>query len=442
MKKAVVFLIDDDVDLLASATDWIEMNGFEVAAFSNAIDAIRQLDNVVPDVLVSDIRMPSVDGMTLLATVKKSHPAVPVVLLTGHGEVQLAVKAMKAGAEDFLEKPYDADHLIAVLEKAVKRHALSAEIGRLQKVVRRVSNDTEEIIGSHPSMIRLREQVRTIAALDVDVLVIGETGTGKELVARTLHEQSARASRPFVPINCAAIPEAAFESELFGYAKGAFPGADKDRAGKFEYASGGTILLDEADALPLPLQAKLLRVLQERTIERLGENRSRPVDVRVLATSKTDLQEAIRQNRFRSDLYFRLSATTIPLPPLRSRDNDILLLYAHFARLAAQRYGVSPARLEPEAGYQLLKEDWPGNVRELKNRAEAEALGLDWIQGSDLSPDKNTEFLAGLNDELKHYERTLIQRALATSGNNIAKAAAILRIPRRTLSEKISRLGL
>ncbi|MCB1440882.1 MAG: sigma-54-dependent Fis family transcriptional regulator [Nitratireductor sp.] len=442
MKKAVVFLIDDDVDLLASATDWIEMNGFEVAAFSNAIDAIRQLDNVVPDVLVSDIRMPSVDGMTLLATVRKSHPAVPVVLLTGHGEVQLAVKAMKAGAEDFLEKPYDADHLIAVLEKAVKRHALSAEIGRLQKVVRRVSNDTEEIIGSHPSMIRLREQVRTIAALDVDVLVIGETGTGKELVARTLHEQSARASRPFVPINCAAIPEAAFESELFGYAKGAFPGADKDRAGKFEYASGGTILLDEADALPLPLQAKLLRVLQERTIERLGENRSRPVDVRVLATSKTDLQEAIRQNRFRSDLYFRLSATTIPLPPLRSRDNDILLLYAHFARLAAQRYGVSPARLEPEAGYQLLKEDWPGNVRELKNRAEAEALGLDWIQGSDLSPDKNTEFLAGLNDELKHYERTLIQRALATSGNNIAKAAAILRIPRRTLSEKISRLGL
>ena len=442
MKKGVVFLIDDDVDLLASATDWIEMNGFEVAAFSNAIDAIRQLDNVVPDVLVSDIRMPSVDGMTLLATVRKSHPAVPVVLLTGHGEVQLAVKAMKAGAEDFLEKPYDADHLIAVLEKAVKRHALSAEIGRLQKVVRRVSNDTEEIIGSHPSMIRLREQVRTIAALDVDVLVIGETGTGKELVARTLHEQSARASRPFVPINCAAIPEAAFESELFGYAKGAFPGADKDRAGKFEYAAGGTILLDEADALPLPLQAKLLRVLQERTIERLGENRSRPVDVRVLATSKTDLQEAIRQNRFRSDLYFRLSATTIPLPPLRSRDNDILLLYAHFARLAAQRYGVSPARLEPEAGYQLLKEDWPGNVRELKNRAEAEALGLDWIQGSDLSPDKNTEFLAGLNDELKHYERTLIQRALATSGNNIAKAAAILRIPRRTLSEKISRLGL
>jgi len=442
MKKGVVFLIDDDVDLLASATDWIEMNGFEVAAFSNAIDAIRQLENVVPDVLVSDIRMPSVDGMTLLATVRKSHPAVPVVLLTGHGEVQLAVKAMKAGAEDFLEKPYDADHLIAVLEKAVKRHALSAEIGRLQKVVRRVSNDTEEIIGSHPSMIRLREQVRTIAALDVDVLVIGETGTGKELVARTLHEQSARASRPFVPINCAAIPEAAFESELFGYAKGAFPGADKDRAGKFEYASGGTILLDEADALPLPLQAKLLRVLQERTIERLGENRSRPVDVRVLATSKTDLQEAIRQNRFRSDLYFRLSATTIPLPPLRSRDNDILLLYAHFARLAAQRYGVSPARLEPEAGYQLLKEDWPGNVRELKNRAEAEALGLDWIQGSDLSQDKNNKFLAGLNDELKHYERTLIQRALTTSGNNIAKAAAILRIPRRTLSEKISRLGL
>ena len=176
MKKAVVFLIDDDVDLLASATDWIEMNGFEVAAFSNAIDAIRQLDNVVPDVLVSDIRMPSVDGMTLLATVRKSHPAVPVVLLTGHGEVQLAVKAMKAGAEDFLEKPYDADHLIAVLEKAVKRHALSAEIGRLQKVVRRVSNDTEEIIGSHPSMIRLREQVRTIAALDVDVLVRTSAG--------------------------------------------------------------------------------------------------------------------------------------------------------------------------------------------------------------------------------------------------------------------------
>lgn len=442
MTKGVIFLVDDDRDLLTSAVDWIEMNGFEVSGFNNAVDALKQMDNVVPDALVSDIRMPGVDGMTLLSTAKKRYPALPVILLTGHGETQLAVKAMKLGAEDFLEKPYDADHLIAVLNKAVERHAMSAEIGRLQKLVRSHTSATEEIIGNHPSMVRLKEQIAAIATSEVDALIVGETGTGKELVARALHEKGTRAARPFVPINCAAIPEAAFETELFGYVKGAFAGADKDRAGKFEYSSGGTILLDEVDALSLPLQAKLLRLLQERTIERLGENRSRPIDVRVLATSKTDLRDLCQKNEFRLDLYYRLSAVIITVPPLRARNNDIILLYAHFSRRAAQRYGMKPFKLQPDLGYQLLRENWPGNVRELKNRAEAQALGLDWIHRSDPLQEDESALSAGLNDEIQSYEKALIQKALMTTGNNITKAAEILRIPRRTLSEKIARFGL
>lgn len=442
MKKDHVFLVDDDRDLLASASDWIEMNGFQVTGFNNAIDALKQLDNVVPDVLVSDIRMPGVDGMTLLSTVRKSHPGLPVVLLTGHGETQLAVQAMKAGAEDFLEKPYDADHLIAVLNRAIKRNTMSAEIRRLQKVVLSSPEGVGEIIGNHPSILRLRERIATVASLDVNVLIVGETGTGKELVARTLHAQSDRAARPFVPINCAAIPDAAFETELFGFAKGAFQGADKDRSGKFEYASGGTVLLDEVDALAPPLQAKLLRVLQEKMVERLGENRSRPIDVRVVATSKTDLQSAIANNEFRADLFYRLSGVTISVPPLRDRASDILLLYAHFARLAARRYGSKPNEIEPEHGFRLLAEAWPGNVRELKNRAEAQALGIDWALESASRGDAQSAPSAGLNDEIRQYEKSLIQRALTTSGNNVAEAARILQIPRRTLSEKISKFGL
>ena len=442
MTKDHVFLVDDDRDLLASASDWIEMNGYQVTGFQNAVDALRQLDNIVPDVLVSDIRMPGVDGMTLLSTVRKSHPGLPVILLTGHGETQLAVRAMKAGAEDFLEKPYDADHLIAVLNRAIKRNTMSAEIRRLQQIVLNSADAVGEIIGNHPSIVRLRERIATVASLDVNVLIVGETGTGKELVARTLHEQSERAARPFVPINCAAIPDAAFETELFGFAKGAFQGADKDRSGKFEYASGGTVLLDEVDALALPLQAKLLRVLQEKMVERLGENRSRPIDVRIVATSKTDLQSAIANNEFRADLFYRLSGVTVSVPPLRERANDILLLYAHFARLAARRYGSKPYELAPEHGFRLLMETWPGNVRELKNRAEAQALGIDWALETGSRGDAQSAPSAGLNDEIRQYEKSLIQRALATSGNNVAEAARILQIPRRTLSEKIAKFGL
>ncbi|BCH32766.1 Fis family transcriptional regulator [Mesorhizobium sp. L-8-10] len=439
MSRGHILLVDDDRDLLKAATNWLEVSGFAVSAFHRPEEAYQQLMRDEPDVVVSDIRMPGIDGMTLLNSIIKIRSDVPVILMTGHGDVTLAVKAMKRGAEDFIEKPYDAEHLLSLLDKAVEKRRMKQEIARLQGLVHEGSGGSE-IIGDSPAMRDLRSRVEMLADLDIDVLVIGETGSGKELVAQALHRQGRRHAGPFVAINCAALPESIFESEVFGHAKGAFTGALSDRQGKFEHADGGTIFLDEIESMPLGLQAKILRVLQERVIERLGENRLRPVDVRVVAAAKSDLSGEIAAGRFREDLFYRLATVDVRIPPLRQRKDDIGLLFGHFASLAAHRYGRAERSMSADLVARLRQEEWRGNIRELKARAERFALGLDGaISSGEAQP---TDDPLTLPEQLADFEGDLIRRAIEDSDGNTAKAAASLGIPHRTLNEKIARLGL
>ncbi|ASY66695.1 C4-dicarboxylate transport transcriptional regulatory protein (plasmid) [Sinorhizobium sojae CCBAU 05684] len=438
MSRGSILLVDDDHDLLKAAADWLEINDFSVRAFHRPEEAYQQVMREEPDVVVTDIRMPGIDGMTLLTSIVRQRSDVPVILMTAHGDVTLAVKAMKQGAEDFIEKPYDADHLLSILDKAVEKRRMKQEIARLQGLVQ--AGDRVEIVGDSPAIRDLRHRVQMLAEVDIDVLIIGETGTGKELVAQALHRQSGRAAGPFVAINCAALPESIFESEVFGHAKGAFTGALNDRQGKFEHAAGGTVFLDEIESMPLGLQAKILRVLQERMVERLGENRLRPIDVRIVAAAKSDLSGEIAAGRFREDLFYRLATVDVRIPPLRQRGQDIGLLFGHFASLAARRYGRAERIVSADLLARLGQEEWRGNVRELKARAERFALGFDAGGSEDSGPASGD--IPTLPEQVAVFEAEVIRRAIEQSEGNTARAAARLGIPHRTLNEKISRLGL
>ncbi|MDR7031215.1 two-component system C4-dicarboxylate transport response regulator DctD [Rhizobium rosettiformans] len=431
-------MVDDDGDHLRAVTDWLTVSGFDVLAFERAEDAFKAVLDQRPDLVLTDLRMPGIDGVTLLNSIKRKAACVPVILLTAHGDVAAAVDAMKRGAEDFIEKPYDADRLVALLTKAVEKGRMSREIDRLQSLVEQ-QNEADAIIGDGPAMLALKRRVSALAQVDLDVLIIGETGTGKELVARALHNRSGRAAGPFVAINCGALPESIFESEVFGHVKGAFTGALSEREGKFEFADGGTVFLDEIEAMPPVLQAKILRVLQERVVERLGENRLRPVDVRIIAAAKTDLSAEMAAGRFREDLYYRLASVDIRIPALRERVEDIEQLFVHFATLAARRYG--QAELRPTAGFLagLRQEPWRGNVRELKARAERFALGLD---ADELQPAMSQMQTLALPEQIALYEAQLIASALSKNNGNTAHTAADLGIPVRTLNEKVSRYRL
>ena len=440
MSRGRIVLVDDDRDLLKAAADWLAVSGFSVDAFHRPEEAFSAVLREEPDVVVTDVRMPGIDGMTLLNSLTRRKGDVPVVLITAHGDVSLAVQAMKQGAEDFLEKPYDADRLLSVLDKAVEKRRMKQEIARLQNLVD-VRREPAAIVGDSPAIRDLRERAETLADVDIDVLIIGETGTGKELVAQALHRLSRRAAGPFVAINCGALPETIFESEVFGHAKGAFTGAIADREGKFEHAAGGTVFLDEIESMPLGLQAKILRVLQERVVERLGENRPRPVDVRIVAAAKSDLSSDIAAGRFREDLFYRLATVDIRIPPLRQRRSDIGLLFGHFASLAAHRYGRPIRPVPTERIAQLQRQEWRGNVRELKAQAERFALGLD----EPAAAANDEPFVADaltLPERMAVYEAHLISEAYNLSEGNAARAAAGLGIPLRTFNEKLARRGL
>jgi two-component system, NtrC family, C4-dicarboxylate transport response regulator DctD len=439
VSRGRIIVVDDDRDHLRAVSDWLAVSGFDVGSFERAEEAYKAALEDGVDIVLTDVRMPNIDGMTLLNSLQRQKPELPVVLLTAHGDVSLAVAAMKRGAEDFIEKPYDAERLISVLNKALEKKRMKEEIVRLQGLVGDVK-PSETLIGDSASMQALRQRVAALAAVDIDVLIIGETGTGKELVAQALHRQSSRASAPFVAINCGALPETLFESEVFGHVKGAFTGALTERVGKFEFAEGGTIFLDEIEAMPLSLQAKILRVLQERVIERLGENRLRPVNVRILAAAKSDLSAEMSASRFREDLFFRLATVDVRIPTLRERREDIEALFVHFASLAARRYGRSERDLSPELLADLKSQDWKGNVRALKARAERFALGLDELPTS--SGTGGDARATSLPDQLAAYEGSVIAQALQNHQGSTARAAADLQIPLRTLNEKIAKYSI
>lgn len=433
---ADVFVVEDDADHRVALCDLVGAAGHAVRGFSGGAGALAALDDAMPDLLLTDLRMPGMDGLDLLFAIKARSGDLPVILLTGHGDVGHAVQAMRAGAEDFLEKPYDAAHLISIIERALSARATRTELGRLQAAL--AERAEASILGTSRAIRALRSRIAALAPLDVDVVITGETGTGKELAARALHAASLRKDGPFVAVNCAAIPDAMFEMLMFGHAAGTFAGASEVRIGKVEAASGGTLLLDEVEALPLPSQAKLLRALEERAVERLGEHRLRPIDLRVIAATKIDLRAAGSLGTFRPDLFFRLKGAELSTPSLREAGEDIPLLFIHFAQLAARRYG----RPDPQATQALLqslkRRAWEGNVRELKSHAEAFVLGL-----VDALAESRTVMSTGsLAEKVAEFEAREIAAALDRHRGNTVRAAESLGLPRRTLNDKMRRYGI
>jgi two-component system C4-dicarboxylate transport response regulator DctD len=426
-----VFVVDDDADHLAALCDLIEVGGHTATGFSHAEHAIDAARKNPPKAILTDLRMPGMDGMALTEAVADMAADIPVIMLTGHGDVAAAVKAIQAGAEDFLEKPYDAQHLLSVLNRTLRAQATRAELARLQS---ELAHKADTILGESAALVTLRDQLSALAPLNVDVILTGETGTGKELCARILHSASPRATGPYVALNCAALPESLFEFEVFGHAAAAFPGA-LEKPGKLESANGGTLVLDEVEAMPLPVQAKLLRALQERHVERLGENQLRPLDLRIITTAKTGLRQAITEGRFRADLFYRLNGAELHLPPLRGLGPDIALIFAHYATLAARLYGRTAPDISISLRRNLQRHDWPGNIRELKTAAERLALGL----GPSVPQNAKAETLP---ERVAAYEAREIAAALDRFNQSVERAAQSLGIPRRTLADKMARYGI
>ncbi|KIK87203.1 sigma-54-dependent Fis family transcriptional regulator [Pseudomonas koreensis] len=430
-----VMVVDDESSIRNAVEQWLSLSGFEVQLFSRAEDCLAALPAHFPGVILSDVRMPGLSGLQLLAEVQKRDADLPVILLTGHGDVPMAVEAMRDGAYDFLEKPFSPDTLLGSLRRALDKRRLVLENRALHAQADHRARLDATLLGVSRGMQTLRRQVLDLAALPVNVLIRGETGSGKELIARCLHDFGPRADKPFVALNCAAIPEQLFEAELFGHESGAFTGASGKRIGKLEYADGGTLFLDEIESMPLAQQVKLLRVLQEQKLERLGSNQSIRVDLRIVAATKPDLLDEARAGRFREDLAYRLNVAELRLPPLRDRREDIPLLFESFAFNAAQRLGRTFAPLSGAQLSHLLSHDWPGNVRELANVAERQVLGLD-EPVQDIDPGQS------LAAQQEAFEAQCLRAALTRHKGDVKAVLEELQLPRRTFNEKLQRHGL
>jgi two-component system C4-dicarboxylate transport response regulator DctD len=433
--KQTVLLIDDDEAMRRSTEQALELADFAVQSFANAEAALPFIGRGFTGAVISDIQMPGMDGMSLLERLTLADRDLPVILITGHAEVSLAVEAMRRGAYDFIEKPFSTQRLAAVLRRALDRRALVIENRRLRAAAGQRDDLEARLPGRSAAVIDLRRLIRTLGPSEADALITGPTGAGKEVVAQAMHDLSPRAGRPFVAINCAALPAQLIESELFGHEAGAFPGALRPRFGRFEHARGGTILLDEIGSMPLDLQARLLRVLQDRVITRLGSNDPITLDVRFLATSKADLAQAAAQGTFRPDLLYRLAVATIRVPPLTDRREDIPLLFLQLVREAAARHGVEDRVPDPELLADLSARDWPGNVRELRNAADRFVLGLDWMEAAGAQAPRLADRVAG-------FERSVIAGAIAAHQGHLRKVYESLGISRKTLYEKMQKHGL
>lgn len=438
-----VLLVEDEEDVRLGCEQALKLAGIAVEGFESAEDARPHLVPDVAGVLVTDVKLPGMDGLDLLRAARGIDPALPVVLVTGHGDVAMAVGAMREGAYDFIEKPFSSEHLVEVVRRALEKRRLVLDNRRLRRHIGGRQTLDESIRGVSPAMAEVRRLVEQLAGTSADVLVQGETGTGKELVARALHELSPRRGRNFVAINCGALPESVFESEIFGHEAGAFTGAIKRRVGKIEHADGGTLFLDEIETMPLSLQVKLLRVLQDRRVERLGSNDGRAVDFRVVAATKEDLKALSDARSFRADLYYRLNVATVPLPPLRERAGDVPVLFEHFVLDAAVRYDRDPPILSRAQMQLLATHDWPGNVRELRNVAERCVLGL---LREPFSPGRPDSVAAGaplsLAEELDAFERGVIERELSRCRGDVAATCAALQLPRKTFYDKLRKHGI
>ena len=435
-----VLVVEDDPDVRLGCEQALQLEDIAVAGGESAEKARRYLTRDFAGVVVSDIRLPGMDGMELLKEVRGIDSDLPVVLITGHGDVSLAVQAMKNGAHDFIEKPFSPDYLVEVVRRAIEKRRLTLEVRRLRAQLQSRDQLESRLIGRSTAMVRVRKLVSDLGNSAADILIEGETGTGKELVARCLHEAGPRRSGNFVAINCGGLPETLFESEIFGHEAGAYTGATKRRIGKIEHASGGTLFLDEIESMPMAMQTKLLRVLQERTLERLGSNTPIAVDCRVVAATKVDLKELSAQGGFRADLYYRLNVATLPLPPLRERREDIPLLFEHFLLQGAARHQRRVPKFDSTRMSRLMAYDWPGNVRELRNVADRCVLGIE--AGVPPFEEEMPQGPQPLAETVGAFERALIADALARNGGCVARAAEALGVAKTTLHDKVKKYRL
>ncbi len=438
MSPAKVFLVDDDADLRASTEQALDLAGLAVEGFENAAPVLERITAGFGGIVITDIRMPGMDGMTLMTRIHEIDPDIPVILITGHGDVPLAVRAMREGAHDFIEKPFSGAQLAAIARRAMEFRQLVLDNRRLRAVAGQADDLEARLVGRSNAMIHLRQQMRTIGPSDADVLIIGETGTGKEVIARALHDLSARAAHPFVAIICSALPETLIESELFGHEVGAFPGAIRARVGKFDHARGGTVLLDDIGAMPLDVQGKLLRVLQDRVISPLGSNVQHELDLRFIATSRVALEPEVAAGRFREDLLYRLNALSLRVPPLSERVEDIPALFMRLLSEAAARHRLSVPQLNPAFLAELTRAPWPGNVRELRNAAERVVLRLEEATDVTSGPD-SAQTLA---EQMAAHERKLLVDALIRHNGALKPVYETLGLSRKALYDKLVKYGI
>jgi two-component system response regulator HydG len=449
--KAKVLIVDDDTSMCELLAESLAQQGYEVRWKASAQEALAEVEQRNFDVVLTDINMKDMTGLELCQKATEAHPDLPVIVITAFGSMETAVQAIRAGAYDFITKPFDIDVVAIAVERAVKHGLLQREVQRLQRAVDE-SRRFDELLGASPAMKEVYDLLERVAESESTVLVTGESGTGKELVARALHRRSKRASGPFVAINCAAMPEQLLESELFGHTKGAFTDARTARPGLFVQAKGGTIFLDEIGDMPLGLQPKLLRALQERSVRPVGGDHETPIDVRVVAASNRDLETAIEERKFREDLYYRINVIHVELPPLRARGADVLLLAQHYLEHFAAQSQKDVRTLDAEAAERLSAYAWPGNVRELANcleRAVALTRG-ESISSADL-PEKirnyrTSHVLVAATDPselvpLEEVEKRYILRVLEAVGGNKTLAAQVLGLDRKTLYRKLDRYG-
>ena len=445
-----VMVVDDDRYLLMAIDQTLSLNGYAVDTFASPVEALEQLDKKEYAAVVTDIKMPVMDGLQFLNHVKAADRELPVIMITGHGDIALAVTAIQGGAYDFLQKPVDEDVLLACLVRAMEKRRLVLENRRLSLSLAEQRQDLTRfygLIGNHPAMHKLYDIIKAVAAESDPVMIYGETGTGKELVARAIHEIGSRAGQPFVAVNMGAMPAEMMESEFFGHLKGAFTGALQRKIGKFEYAGEGTLFLDEICSLPIALQSKLLRVLEEKTITPLGSNTSIPVKARIIAATNKDLEQEIAKETFRQDLYFRLNVLPIRIQPLRERKEDIPLLVEFFR----QEYGYgkmqAPAPFAPETIREICSRPWPGNVRELRNHVRRLCI-LGSIEHNDTEDRGKNKAGAepGNGLPLKAYmdktEKDYIEATLRSNGGQVVPTCSQLGISRKTFYDKVNRFAI
>ena len=443
-----IMIVDDDRYLLNAIHQTLTFNGYKADAFDSpeqALETFGRHRNYLA--VIADVKMPVIDGLEFLKKIQQLDPDLPVIMITGHGDVDMAVVAMKNGAYDFLEKPVDEDILLASLERSIEKMGLVQRNRELNRQLAQAKENRMQfygLIGSHQSMQQLYRQIEIVAQENYPVLICGETGTGKDIVARAIHDLSDRSKFPFIAVNMAALPIDMLEAELFGYERGAFTGAMQTKIGKFEFAGKGTLFLDEISCLPLALQSKLLRVLEDRIMTRLGSNMNIPLQSRIIAASNSDLQKEIDSGRFRQDLYFRLNVLPIHVPALRERKSDIPLLFRYFCNEYAREHDIAEEKPDVENFWQLLEREWPGNVRELKNYAHRHCVyrnnSLDRAEGFAALPAADTgNTMSSLKQVVDEAERNHIVSALKISNGQISKTNKLLGISRKCLYDKINK---